>query len=343
MEGLTKRQRAVLGMAVQAFIVNAQPVSSQHVVETYKLKWSPATIRNELAALEEMGYLTHPHTSAGRIPTELGYRYYVENLLEHTELAPDEQIRINHQFGQARLELDQWLRLATSVVAQQAQTAALATPPRTDSARVKRIELVHLRHDLILLLLVLQEGRVREQMLSLDVPVTTDTISQMETQLNNACWDMKAQEVQKRAETLPIPASQIAGLVADTMQRIDTGVSDHLVREGLSHVFDTPEFADHIVAHRMMRLLEERPLLESLLAYGPSVGEVRVIIGGEGRWESLQQMSLIVSRYGVNHGPTGVLGVIGPLRMRYGHAISTIRYVGHLMSELVSDWYGANP
>ncbi|MCC7355062.1 MAG: heat-inducible transcription repressor HrcA [Anaerolineae bacterium] len=340
MNELSERRRAVLGMVVREFIATAQPIGSQHIVAAYELAWSPATVRNEMAALEELGYLTHPHTSAGRVPTEKGYRYFVEHLLEELTLPLAEQIRIRHQFGQARMDLEQWVRLAASILAQETQAAALATPPRVDRCHAKRIELISLREGVILLLVVLQEGRVREQMLSLEPPPSLDELIRAEHLLNVACRGADARQVEARLTVLPELAAQVGGVVADIMHRVDAGLSDHLVREGLGRVLAAPEFGHGEVARHVMRVLDERLLLESLISQGPGVGEVQVIIGGEGRWDALRQTSLILSRYGIHDGPTGMLGVLGPLRMPYGRAISTLRYVGGLMSELLADWYG---
>ena len=340
MDELSERQRTVLKMVVREFIATAQPVSSQRIVATYDLPWSSATVRNEMAALEAAGYLTHPLTSAGRVPTEKGYRYFVEHLLEELTLPVAEQVRIRHQFGQARLQLEQWVRLAASILAQETQAAALATPPRVERCHLKRVELIPLREGVILLLLVLQEGRVQEQMLSLDPPLYADDLARAEHLLNIAFRGADADQVQARWVVLPGPAAQFGRVVADLMRRVDAGLGDHVVREGLARVLAAPEFGRAEVARHVMRVLDERPLLEAIVSQGPDVGEVRVIIGGEGRWEALREMSLLLSRYGLHGGPTGVLGVLGPLRMPYGRAISTLRYVSGLMSELLADWYG---
>ncbi len=134
---MTPRRQAVLGLIIRSYIERRMPVGSKMFVQSYGLDISPATIRNEMAALEEMGYLTHPHTSAGRIPTEAGYRYFVEHLLGETDLPLPEQHMIRHQFHQARLELDQWVRLAVAVLAHTTRKAALATPPRSHESRLQ--------------------------------------------------------------------------------------------------------------------------------------------------------------------------------------------------------------
>ena len=150
---LNPRRQAVLAIVVQEYIASAQPIGSKTVVEGYRLKLSSATIRNEMKVLEEQGYLTHPHTSAGRIPTEEGYRYFVEHLLPDLSLSVDDQRMIQHQFHQVGQETDQWAQLAAAVLAHSAQMAALATPIRAESCQFKHVELVEVRDGLVLLVL----------------------------------------------------------------------------------------------------------------------------------------------------------------------------------------------
>jgi heat-inducible transcriptional repressor len=142
---LTQRSQTVLRLVVREHIRTAAPVSSKAISERYGLGVSPATIRNDMADLEEKGYLTHPHTSAGRVPTEKGYRYFVEKLMGESQLSPDERRTISHQFHQARLELDQWMRLSAAVLAHNAQSASLVTAPKSSRCRVKHLELVSVR------------------------------------------------------------------------------------------------------------------------------------------------------------------------------------------------------
>ena len=182
---MTPRRQAVLGLVIRSYVERGSPVGSKSFVQSYGLDISPATIRNEMAALEEMGYLTHPHTSAGRIPTESGYRYFVEHLLGETELPLPEQHMIRHQFHQARLELDQWVRLAVAVLAHTTRKAALATPPRSHESRFKHLELISLRDTLVLLVLVLLGGTVKQQMLTLDEVVEQETLSRLSNEIND--------------------------------------------------------------------------------------------------------------------------------------------------------------
>ncbi len=148
------------------------------------LSVSSATIRNEMAELEEMGFLTHPHTSAGRMPTDKGYRYFVEHLLGEVELPQDEQNTIRHQFHQAKLEMSQWMQLAAAVLARSARAAALITAPRLEQPRIRHLELISTQQHLVLLVLVFQGGTIRQRMLMLKEPMDQEALSEAATHLN---------------------------------------------------------------------------------------------------------------------------------------------------------------
>ena len=157
---MNERRQLVLKLVIQEYIETSTPVGSEVLVRRYGLNVSSATIRNEMSALEDLGYLTHLHTSAGRVPTDAGYRYYVENLMDRTPLSATEQRTIRHQFYQVRSELDQWIQLAGAVLARTAQNASVVTPPRAYQARFKHLELIAIHDSKVLLVLVLHDGTV---------------------------------------------------------------------------------------------------------------------------------------------------------------------------------------
>jgi len=336
---LSARRRLVLGLLIREYIATAHPVSSKRLVEGYKLRYSPATIRSELAALEEMGYLTHPHTSAGRVPTEKGYRYFVEHLLRETPLPLSDQRTIRHQFHQASLEMEQWVRLAAVVLANTTRSAALATAPKAPRCRFKHLELIAVRDNVVLLVLVLLGGAIKQQLLNLEQPLSQEALSRLSNQLNEKFSQADAEGIEVRLVSLPPLAKQIGQLVAEIMAQVDCRVSERLYSEGLTHLLSKPEFADSEAARRIVRVLEQRPLLDAIFEEVRGREGVQVLIGGEGRWDELSHASLVLSRYGIEEAH-GMLGVLGPLRMAYARSISAVRYVAQLMSDLVQEWYG---
>ena len=342
MQDLTSRQQMILSLVVREYVSTAAPVGSKGLTDKFKLGVSSATIRNDLARLEELGYLTHPHTSAGRMPTEAGYRYFVERLMGEAQLPGEEQRMIAHQFHQVQQNMEQWVKLAAAVLARTSRSAALITAPQSTRARFKHIQLISTHGQVVLLILVLQDGSVKQEMLTLAQLLNQDTLDETSHRLNNACGNFSAEVITAVRQNLPTFDAEIAGVIADIMQQTESRTTSPIYRDGLTQVLKQPEFERKEESETLLRVLEEHSsLLEEVLsnAVSPDVGNVQVVIGGEGRWRELKDYSLVLARYGVPDFATGALGVLGPIRMPYSRAISAVRYVADLMSDMVSDIY----
>ncbi|MGH2583162.1 MAG: heat-inducible transcriptional repressor HrcA [Anaerolineales bacterium] len=343
MDTLTERQKLILGLVVQQYVENAQPVGSKHLVENYSLDVSSATVRNEMSELTENGFLRQPYTSAGRVPTEEGFRFYVGELMHRQELPASTKHTISHQFYQARHEVQQWMRLAASVLANQSHAASLITPPLAREARFKHLELILTAGRQVLMVLVLESGQIRQQMLALNEAFTQERLSSTAEQLNNLLHGKEAAEMKAPPTEMGTLAAEIFKLVQDEMHNAQSGSMGEVYQDGLTHVLAEPEFSDADAAQRALRVFEERPLLEDLLAQtlmNSEIGGVQVLIGGEGRWEALNDFSLVLARYGASQTASGYLGVFGPIRMAYGRAVSTVDYVAGLLSEMVTESMG---
>ena len=335
---LGERQKLILALVIRDYIDYAQPVGSKTLVDKYGLNFSPATVRNEMVALTEVGFLHQPHTSAGRVPTEEGYRYFVRQLMGQTDLAPQTKRMITHQFYQAGQDIDHWLRLAASILAHQSQAASIVTAPYPEKARFQHIELISTIGRQVLMVLVLTGGDVRQQVLTLAEPVTQDVLSTTAAQLNRLCQGMHKGEVAAMAPQGAALEQDILNLIAEEMDRSGAILDGEVYRDGLTNVLAEPEFAEVDLARRAMKVFEERTFLQDLLTstiLTTNVGGVQVLIGGEGNWEELRECSVILGRYGVPGLATGTLGVLGPIRMSYAHSISTVRFVADLLSNLV--------
>ena len=178
---LTERQSRILEFVISEYVESAAPVASQYIGQKYPVGASPATIRNEMAELEEQGYLNQPHTSSGRIPTDRGYRFYVQSLMQEEELSWDAQQTIRHQFHQVEHGQEAWTQLAASVLAQAVENAALVTEPRTDVCRIKHLQLVSLNDFTLLLVLVLDESRPKQPVRALGEVATREELTGRET------------------------------------------------------------------------------------------------------------------------------------------------------------------
>jgi heat-inducible transcriptional repressor len=340
MDELTERQKLILTLVVRDYIETAKPVGSKTLMDHYKLDMSPATIRNEMAALTEAGYLRQPHTSAGRVPTEEGYRYFVTHFVYQTDLPDATRHTITHQFYQARQDVEQWMHLAASILAHQSRAASLITAPHAARARYKHLELISTQGRQVLMVLVLVGGEVSQQILTLAEPVSQEQLSNAANRLNQVCQGRTTDEMASLSPSSEALEKDILTLVMQDMNRGEQRVSGEIYLDGLTNVLSEPEFIESDDARRAIHLFEERSLLQDLLArtmVNSHVGGVQVLIGGEGEWEELKQCSVVLARYGIPGTATGALGVFGPMRMPYTRTIPTVRFMADLLSGLVSE------
>lgn len=340
MSELTERQKKLLLVIIRDYIDAAQPVGSKRLVERYHLDLSSATIRHEMAVLTDLGYLRQPHTSAGRVPTEEGYRLFVSEMMNQAELPQAVQNMISHQFHQARPGVDQWMHLAASVLAHQSQGVSMVTAPRAEKVRFQHVELISTQGRQILMVLVLVGGEVSQQLLTLAEPVSQERLSQTASRLNRVLMGLAVEDLAGLPSRSDALEQDVLTLVLAEMRRGTQSVSGEIYTDGITNLLSEREFADSDEARRALKLLEERSTLQDLLArttVNSAVGGLQVLIGGEGGWEELRQCSMVLARYGVPGLATGTLGVLGPMRMSYMRTIPTVRFVAGLLSGLVND------
>jgi heat-inducible transcriptional repressor len=340
---LTERQKFILTLMVHEHIRTALPVGSQHLVERYHLDMSSATVRNELGALTDMGYLRQPHTSAGRVPSEEGYRYFVGRLLQETELPDATRRTISHQFYQMRHDVDQWMRLTASVLANQSRAASLVTAPHPEQARFKHLELISTRGKQVLMVLVMVGGEVHQRILTSNEPIPQEQLSSIANRLTGLLEGKDIESI--RALRGSVAGFELEGLewVIDEMNEASLAVAGEVYLDGLANVLAQPEFTGSEEARRAVHVLEERSVLQNLVTRSQptsSPGGVQVLIGGEGTWNELRPFSVVLASYGMPGIISGTLGVLGPMRMSYGRSISTVRFLAALLSDLVAETLG---
>jgi heat-inducible transcriptional repressor len=333
---LTERQEYILGLMVRSYVESGLPVGSKFLVERYDLEYSSATVRNEMAVLDELGYLEQLHTSAGRIPPEIGYRYFVQRLIGEFELPLEERQMIRHQFHQARLDMNQWMRLSAAVLAHTSRGASIVTFPRPLTQRFRHVQLISTQGRLVLMIIVFYGGEVVQQMLTLAEPVPQGQLTATAERLNALYEEATHSEIQGRQSLLEDELERdVTRLVLETMRRTNQKGISQVYRDGLANIMEDEG------TRQAVRVLEEVPLLSAILAetLEPNVRGVQVVIGGEGRWEELRDCTMILSRYGVMEQLSGAVAVVGPTRMPYGRNISAVRYVADLMSGFLSEYY----
>lgn len=336
---LLPRKEVILRILVSEYVTSANPVGSATIARKYNLGVSPATIRNEMAELEENGYITHPHTSAGRVPADKGYRYYVECLMEETELPLAEKQTIRHQFHQAAAELEQWSRLAAAILAHCVENAALVTQPKATPCHLKRVELVTLQEFLTLLIIVLQEAKFKQQMLTLEEAIPQEELTRIANRLSAEYNGLTTWDISHRALGASPLEEQVQRAVIQLMALEDQETFEDMYIDGLRNLFSQPEFARSGRLLELLRLFEERRVLRNILSYGLMGEGVQIVIGGENSEDTMKELSVVLTQYGASNKARGVLAVMGPTRMRYARAISSVRYLSSLMNELLEGAY----
>ena len=340
MPELTERQKTLLLLIIRDYIESAQPVGSKRLAEHYRINLSSATIRNEMAALTDMGYLRQPHTSAGRVPSEEGYRYFVSQMMNQAELPESVQATISHQFHQSQPDVEQWMTLAASILAHQSQGVSVVTAPHADNAKYKHVELISTQGRQVLMVLVMVGGEVNQQILTLAETVTQERLSQSASRLNGLLAGLARDAIASLPTRSDALDQDILTLIVQAMRRTADRASGEIYTDGLSNVLSEPEFAESDEARRALKLFEKSSTLQDLLVRtttNSNIGGLQVLIGGEGEWEELRQCSIVLARYGVPGLATGTLGVLGPMRMSYARTIPTVRFVAGLLSDLVND------
>lgn len=338
-DGLNARRGRILGIIVGDYIANAAPVGSEHIARQYTLGVSSATIRNDMASLEDEGYIAQPHTSAGRIPSDKGYRYFVEVLMEQVDLPAETQEQVRAGLVNEG-DIEDWTRSATGLLSQLAQSMGLITVPRANKARFKHLELVSVQDTVALLIVVLQEGRVRQQLLHLDAPRTQEELSVLSHRVSASLVGYSAAQVAQHADSASGLEEVVVRTAARIMETEDAPRADDVHYGGLRSLLQEPEFGSSQRLRTLMEMVDDREFLLGLLNRVATDADARVVIGGENPEEALKDFSIVVAPYGRPGEMGGTIAVMGPTRMRYGHAIAAVRYLAQSMTDLMTEHYG---
>ncbi len=336
---LQTRAETVLKSITRQYIALAVPVSSARVAQECDLVVSPATIRNDMMFLDNEGYIIRPHHSAGSIPSDKGYRHYVSTL-ENIGLPVTEKRMISHLFHQVEYDLERWLSLAVTLIAQQSHNVAVATKPKPPACQFKHLEIVSLHERLALAVLVLRGVRVRQKLVNLNQPISQAELTAAAGKLNEVYSGLSRFKIQDTDINLPDTETQITKDLLTMMQAEDEQAYEEPFLDGFHFLLNQPEFNTGHGISNLMGLVDQRKLVEVMLPAEPYSLEVQVSIGKENKAEAIQDYSVVVSHYGLPDEAIGTVGIVGPTRMNYARAISTIGYIAQIMDTLLAELYG---
>lgn len=339
-ESLSDRGRKILEAIIEEHIATAQPIGSKALTRFSAISLSPASIRNVMAELEDLGFLHSPHTSAGRVPTEKAYRYYIDSLLRISglDLAHRDQIELHyHRHG---LQMAELLREASRTLSSVAHYTGLVMVPRLQSTVFRRIEFVRLSARRVLAVFITQSGMIQNRLIETGEEFSAAELEQITNYLNRTMSGLSIREAKARivAEMAHEKAlyDQLLQRAFSLSEEVLAEISDgEVIIEGTSHFLDQPEFSDLERMKRVFRAFEQKSLLLSLLDRGLQAKGVQVIIGSETEYPELAGCSLITANYAGKHGTLGALGVIGPSRMPYSTLIPIVDYTAGMISRML--------
>lgn len=338
---LQERKQKILQAVIHHFIKTGRPVGSNMLTEGYDFDLSPATIRNLMAELEEEGFLTHPHTSAGRIPTDRGYRLYVDSLIELQRMVLEEEDRVRREYDNRIRELEEMLMQTSRVLSSLSQYGGFVLTPKQDQNKLKYLELLPISENKILVILVTHTGMVRHRMI--EARISRENLAELNRVLNSRLRGVTLAEARTRVvEEINDWQRQERELLA-LAQNLSSQIfdfGDEIYLQGASNVLTVPEFRDYEPMRSLLRITEDREMLKDLFAQHLHDEGVNVMIGAETRCKELKDLSVVSTVYKIGDTPVGVLGVIGPKRMEYQRMIALVDAVSKIVNRMMSEMGG---
>ena len=326
---LSERKKQILKAIVNAHIEGGGPVGSKAILQNQGLNCSSATIRNEMAELEEMGYLEQPHASAGRVPSELGYRFYVDSLIEHYAMTTSEIAQINKLLRIKMGELDQILATASTLASSLTNYTGIAIKPRRASVTISKFETIYLERDHFILVAVASTGAVKTKHIRPEYPVTEDAVERLAAILNRYVTGLTAERI-----TLPIIVelenemgtdspmiSEMIKIIYELLNEMDQG---EMKVTGLNHLLQYPEYSDMGQFQELLGTLEKKEDILDLVSQHESRDDISVLIGSESRVEVMNNSALVFKPIHKDGKTLGAIGILGPRRMDYAKVLATL-------------------
>jgi heat-inducible transcriptional repressor len=335
---MENRKQKILRAVVQEFTTSAVPVGSQALQSRYFVNLSSATIRSELAELADLGYLTQPHTSAGRVPTDSGYRYFVDFLMDLEPIPDRVRTYIHDEMQAAPGDVQGMVERVAMTVAAVTQNASVASAPQGTQARIKHLDLVSLEPQEVLLILLLEGNLLRQQVVNTTEVSTQAELTTFAAQLNESLGGRSSDEARRRYDGAPLGLEkQILGRVIAVLDLYEKGSESLVVHDGVRNLLRQPEFAESSRVHQVLEVLEETRYLTVLLRQLIGESDLQIVIGSENASSQLQGCAVVLTTYGPTDRLKGVLGVIGPTRMAYSQTVARLQAVARTASERMAE------
>jgi heat-inducible transcriptional repressor len=338
---IAERNRKVLQAVIDSYISSGMPIGSNVLVKRYDFGVSSATLRNIMAELEELGFLTHPHTSAGRIPTDLGYRYYIDSLISIDKESEEFDDQLRQAPSLQGENLNDLMEEASRFLAVLSRCAGIVVAPSESETKYRHIEFVRLRGAQVLIIFVTTSGIVQNKLIELDEGIRQQDLNRFSEYLDNELEQWTLNEIRERLiEKMREEKLLFAQLMDETYRasrEVQEREGERVYIEGASQIFDTPEFATVEKMRSLFKAFEDKYKLLRLLDRSVAARGIKVFIGSENPYYEMQGCSMVVSNYKTGEHVVGTLGVIGPTRMDYKQVIQVVDYTARLLSKLLDE------
>ena len=343
-DSLNEREKNILRYLIQQFISTASPVGSRNIAKKYQLGFSPATVRNIMSDLEDFGYIDHPHTSAGRVPTDKGYRLYVDSLMSRQEIKSSDKGMINKGFELNIPETEELLNLTSSLLSRITKQLACVTYPKIDSGTLEKIQIVSLTSTRILVVVSITSGFAKTITLEFSSNIKDSQIISIQQLLNERLSGLPLSEIRttfgERFKDLEDDNNHIIRLFIDSADKIfsDVRQTEKLVISGAKNILKQPEFDDPQKFQSMIELIEDKDIIIHILDKSSEVpaDQVYIAIGKENQHREMTEYSFISKEYTIGD-ISGKLGIIGPKRMEYSKVIAIVDYMAKMLSEVLKN------
>jgi len=339
---LSERQVLILGLVVDAYLDTGRPVGSKAIVESAELSWGPSTVRSELAALEAAGYLTHPHTSAGRVPTDFGYRRYVESIMlrprDRTPVVP-----VEPDVSRFRREVDEAMREATTALSTMTDLLALVVAPPLGTATIHRVEALLLQPNVVMVVAITSAGDVTKRAFTFDHPVDAGLVEWASSYLNESLAGIAlgARRIASRLSDPGLGPTEAAFIerISPALVDLEQNPGDTLYVEGAGRLLDERRSRDLPQIDQLMNALEQRASVLRMMRSAIDERSVFLWIGAENPQPEMRSVSVVGANYGLGHRNLGSVGVVGPTRMDYETAISSVNEAARELSSYFENVY----
>lgn len=333
------RKKLILQAIIEDYINTAEPVGSRTISKKYLTGTSPATIRNEMADLEDMGFIEQPHTSAGRIPSDKGYRLYVDKIMRQKTVNDAQKEIIKNQFIDTLGEIDQMIKHASKLLSQMTQYTSIVMAPQLRRTSIKQVQLIKIDNATILAVIITNAGIVKNSVLRLKQDVQSDALIKITNMLNDNLAGLGMEDIDNFDVEYMFNNSYghgeiIEQIVPELLQTLFYSDNAEVYRDGVSNILNLPEYSDINKARSFLNTLEEKDLLFKVL--NDVKEDMNVSIGGENKLEQFKDCSLITATYKINGKTIGSVGIIGPTRMEYSKAISIVECMTSNLSDMLT-------